>query len=947
MMRPRTVVPIGVALSVLALGVAAYFHPAEQAEVQAAAPVDADVRAAPPASAPAPDAPAASPVDAEAPAAAPVEPPARRHLLERIGDAAIAQIYADGFEALDLREKVLIWHLYNAAIAGRDIFYDQRYEHNLEMREVLEEILVHGAAVDPDALEAIHRYAKLFWINTGPYNNLTARKFVLDLDPAAFRAAAEAAAAAGARFPAADGETLDALLTRLEPLFFDETVDPILTNKTPADGGDILLSSANNLYDGVSMADLENFEERYPLNSRLVKRDGRLEEEVYRIDGGGRYAEQLEEVVRHLEAAIPFATEPMAAALEALVRWNRTGEPADRRAYDIAWVADRASPVDTINGFTEVYMDARGAKGAWEALVYYVNREKTEAIRTLAEHAQWFEDHMPWDPSYRKEGVRGITANAIEVVVEIGDSGPITPIGINLPNDQTVREEYGSKSISLSNVIEAYDLSQPPAYLAEFTWDEAEHARAEQWGSLAGDLTVNMHEVIGHASGQLAERLGGNAQPFLREQYSALEEARADLVALYFIADPKLAEIGIVDAADQADIVLAEYESYARNAILQLRRVREGDQLEQDHMRNRQMVVHWLIDNTEAVEVRRRDGRTYNVVTDAQAFRAGVGRLLAEVQRIKSEGDYDAARALFESYGIRFDPALRDEVVERVAEVDLPSYTGFVMPKLEPVTGPDGSITDVLISYPQDFTRQMLEYSGKRLPAGGADRTTDQAGAGPHLLVELFTADGDAALARYREQRAAPLLAAGGAAGASVFVLRQQQEPSTPLPAPFHAGIYPLESGAPAPAPPAPIDGVRIVGSATYGRIGVYGEPAPPGQARESAMLVFSHPTDLGHDAEYNAWYTDNHMIDVARSPHYRASTRYAPRHQLAGAPLTYLCLYEVEAPYSTELHEGLMHWLTETPDDFRQPQPRTPAGEEVLTLDLWGYFERLWSVTD
>ncbi len=944
MMRPRTVVPVGVALSVLALGVAAYFHPAEQAEVQAAAAVDPDARVAP---AVEPDAAAASAVDADAPAAAPVDPPARRHLLERIDDAAIAQIYADGFEALELREKVLIWHLYNAALAGRDIFYDQRYEHNLEMREVLEEILVHGEAVDADALEAIHRYTKLFWINTGPYNNLTARKFVLDLDPAAFRAAAGAAAAAGAQFPTADGETLDALLTRLDPLFFDETVDPILTNKTPADGGDILLSSANNLYDGVSMADLEGFEERYPLNSRLVKRDGRLEEEVYRIAGDGRYADDLREVVRHLEAAVPFATEPMAAALEALVQWYRSGEPADRRAYDIAWVADQASPVDTINGFTEVYMDARGAKGAWEALVYYVNREKTEAIRTLAEHAQWFEDHMPWDPGYRKEGVTGITANAIDVVVEIGDSGPITPIGINLPNDQTVREEYGSKSISLSNVVEAYDLSRPPAYLAEFTWDAAELARAERWGSLAGDLTVNMHEVIGHASGQLAERLGGNAQPFLREQYSALEEARADLVALYFIADPKLAEIGIVDAADQADIVLAEYESYARNAILQLRRVREGDQLEQDHMRNRQMVVHWLIDNTEAVEVRRRDGRTYHVVTDAQAFREGVGRLLSEVQRIKSEGDYDAARALFESYGIRFDPVLRDEVVGRVAGVDLPSYTGFVMPKLEPVTAADGSITDVLISYPQDFTQQMLEYAGKSLPAGSADPTADRAGAGPHLLVELFTADGEAALARYREQRAAPLLAAGGAAGASVFELRQQQEPPTPLRAPFYAGVYPLEGGAPVPAAPAPIDGIEVVGSAAYGRIGVYGEPAPPGQARESAMLVFSHPTDLGYDAEYNAWYTDNHMIDVARSPHFRASTRYAPQHQLAGAPLSYLCLYEVEAPYSSELHEGLMHWLRDTPDDFRQPQPRTPAGEDVLTLDLWGYFERLWSVTD
>ena len=636
-----------------------------------------------------------------------------QYLLERIDDAAIAQVYADGFAALDLREKTLIWHLYNAALAGRDIFYDQRYAHNLEMREVLEEILTHADGVDPGTLDAIHRYTKLFWINTGPFNNLTARKFVPETTPEAFAEAVHAAAAAGAAFPTHEGETLGAMISRIEPIVFDPDVDPILTNKSPRGGEDMLLSSANNLYAGVSMADLEEFDEQYPLNSRLVKRDGELVEEVYRIDGDGRYADELREVVRHLEAALPFATEPMAAALEALTTWYRTGEPEDREAYDIAWVADQDSSVDTINGFTEVYMDARGAKGSWEALVFYVNQERTETIRTLAEHAQWFEDRMPWDPQYRKEGVRGITANAIDVVIEIGDAGPVTPIGINLPNDQTVREQYGSKSVSLSNVIEAYDLSAPAAYRSEFTWDDAETARAEQWGSLAGDMTTNMHEVIGHASGQLSERLGGNAQPFLREQYSALEEARADLIALYFIADPKLVEIGIFDASDQPDIVLAEYEAYARNAILQLRRVREGDQLEQDHMRNRQMVVHWLIDNTDAIEVRQRDGKTYNVVTDAEAFRAGVAELLAEVQRIKSEGDYDAAKTLFETYGIRFDPALRDEVLERVARVNLPSYTGFVMPKLEAVTAADGTITDVLISYPQDFTEQMLEYSGK------------------------------------------------------------------------------------------------------------------------------------------------------------------------------------------------------------------------------------------
>ena len=642
-----------------------------------------------------------------------VELNGRQYLLEQIGDVAIAQIYADGFEALELGEKLLVWHLCNAALAGRDIYYDQRYAHNLEMREVLEEMITHADNINPSVRSEIHRYTKLFWINTGPYNNLTARKFVLGVEPETFRVAAHVAEADGAVFPMGNEETLDELFTRLEPMFFDETFDPIVTNKTPGDGMDILISSANNLYDGVSMIDLVNFNEQYPLNSRLIKIDGRLSEEVYRIEGEGRYADELREIVHHLEAAVPYATTPMARALEALVMWYRTGEAEDRRAYDIAWVADQVSSVDTINGFTEVYMDARGAKGSWEALVYYVNKNKTAAIQTIANNAQWFEDHMPWDPAYRKQGVRGITANAIDVVVEVGDSGPITPIGINLPNDQSVREEYGSKSISLSNVTEAYDRSRSEGYRVEFSWDAAEALRSDQWGSFAGELTTNMHEVIGHASGQISERLDGNPQKFLKEQYSALEEARADLVALYFIADPKLVEIGIVESDDHEEVIRAEYESYTRNAILQLRRIREGTQIEQDHMRNRQMIVHWLIDNSDAIDVRKRDGKTFYVMTDAEAFREGVGRLLSEVQRIKSEGDYGAARQLFEAYGIHFDPALRDEVVDRVAGVNVPSYTGFVMPKLELVSDSDGEITDVVISYPQNFTQQMLEYSGK------------------------------------------------------------------------------------------------------------------------------------------------------------------------------------------------------------------------------------------
>jgi dipeptidyl-peptidase-3 len=440
-----------------------------------------------------------------------------------------------------------------------------------------------------------------------------------------------------------------------------------------------------------------------------VKTNGKLVEEVYRVNG--RYGRQIAAIVQHLEAAIPFATEPMAQALRALIKFYQTGETADRVAYDIAWVNDKASPVDTINGFIEVYLDARGIKGGWEGLVFYVNTEKTAAIKRLASDAQWFEDHMPWDPKYRKQGVQGITANAIDVVIETGDSGPITPIGINLPNDQAVRETHGSKSVSLSNVNVAYDKSTLPALRSEFAWTPEEAERTAKWGAIAGDLTTNMHEVIGHASGKIAERLSGTLQNVLKEQFSALEEGRADLVALYFLPDPKLVEIGLIKKEEQADIVRAEYESYARTALLQLRRVRQGTQIEEDHMRNRQMVVRWLMANTKAIDVRSRDGKTYYVVTDVEAYRDGVGKLLAEVQRIKAEGDYPAAKSLFETHGVHFDAKLRDEVVARVDQLKLPSYTGFVMPRLDAVRNPAGEIIDVTIAYPQDLTRQMLDYS--------------------------------------------------------------------------------------------------------------------------------------------------------------------------------------------------------------------------------------------
>lgn len=635
----------------------------------------------------------------------------RPYLLEQIDEAAVVQLYADGFDKLTLKEKTLVWHLYQAAIAGRDIYYDQRHRHNLGIRALLEGVLTHADGVPAGTLAELTRYTKLFWLNTGPYNNLTARKFLLDLDRARVKEAMEIATRNGADFGLADGETIDDRVEKYARMFFDPDFEPMVTNKTPGEGQDILAASANNLYDGVTMADLEGFTEQHQLNSRLAMRDGALVEEVYKV--GGLYDAPIRRIVGHLRDALPFAPPALGKALAALIRFYETGARAEREAFDIAWVQNRDTAVDTMNGFIEVYMDARGMKGAWEGLVYYANHERTEKIRALATHAQRFEDHLPIDPRYRKPKVQGVSAMAIEVVVEIGDSGPITPIGVNLPNDQRIREEYGSKSVSLSNVLEAYEKSMPDSYRHEFAWDDAEVERAKRWGAFASELTTEIHEVLGHGSGRMAEHIQQTPQDLLKEQYSALEESRADLVALYFVADPYLAEIGLVPADEQQAVVQTEYEAYARNALVQLRRVRVGAQLEEDHMRNRQAIVHWLLAHTKAIDVRRRDGKTFFVLNDSDAFRSGVARLLAEVQRIKSQGDYHAARELFETYGVHFDPDLRDEVVARVDHLKLPSYTGFVMPKLEPVTNGSGAITDVKISYPCDLTAQMLEYSAR------------------------------------------------------------------------------------------------------------------------------------------------------------------------------------------------------------------------------------------
>ncbi|MGE3171292.1 MAG: peptidase M49 [Planctomycetota bacterium] len=641
---------------------------------------------------------------------------ARRYALGRVGTTAIVQLYADGFEQLSQRDRILAFHLAQAAIAGRDIFLDQRFRYALGLRHVLESLYLVEDRLPADVAAEVERYTQLFWVHSGIHDNLTTRKNLLALSRAQFDAACRTAQQAGHVLtgapiaPARDLDEVFAILT--DPHTFVS-----VTDKNPEDGGDPLAASCNNLYLGVASADLDGFTEQHGLNSRLQKRaDGTLEEAVYRIgDPGagiapGLYAEELAAVNAHLRAALPFAPAPTQAALRHLIRYHETGANEDWRAFNIAWVQDQDSPVDMILGFVEVYMDVRGIKGSWEAVVSFKDPEKTEAIAALAEEAQWFEDRMPWDPQFRKPDVVGISARAIAVVTETGDSGPITPIGINLPNEADIRQQYGSKSVNLSNVVEAYDRTSGSGSAREFSLTPAEAERAARYGASMDDLHTNLHEVVGHASGRVLPEIQNPAQR-LGLYYSTLEEGRADLVGLYWIADPKLREMGLVP---NDDAVLAKYEAYARNALLQLRRVPKGGKIEEDHMRNRQMIVHWLLRNDGGVSQQHIAGKTYYRVTSAEAFRAGCARLLAEVMRIKATGDFAAGKALVETYGTRVDPALHAQVMARIADLDLPSVTGFVQPELVAVRDAGGAITDVHVVHCQDLADQMLRWSGRR-----------------------------------------------------------------------------------------------------------------------------------------------------------------------------------------------------------------------------------------
>jgi dipeptidyl-peptidase-3 len=639
-------------------------------------------------------------------------------ILETVGEFAIAKLPADGFDALTPRERVLAFYLWRAAIAGRDIYYDQLGRFNLEIRDLLEEILTHPRGLAPELRDPLLRYLKLFWINNGNHNDRTRRKFVPEFTFEQLRNATHEARAGGATIRLAYGETVEQKLLRLRPAIFDAAFEPLVTCKTPPPGSDILACSSVNFYDGVTLADVETLAETHPLNSTVARRGGRVVEEIWRAGRGdvppGRYASELRTVIGFLAKAAERADEPQRSVLRRLADVFAGGDPADIRAHDLDWA--RIDPrVDTVNGFIETYKDPRSRKGAWQGLVFMVDQERTRLLTALAGAAQYFEDHAPWDDRFKRRGITVPVAAAVQALVAVGDSGPMPPAGINLPNDETITETHGSRSLLLANVIDASSRAIEDPLTAEFALPE-DRPLLLRHGVEAEMLMTAMHEVLGHAAGKMADDgPGSDPQSRLRETYAAIEEARAELVALYHISDPKLREIGAISSPDVAE---AACRDYLVHDLTLLRRVREGDVLEDDHMRATHLIVEWLRRNEGGVEMLRRDDRTYLRLADPAAMRRGAGRLLAEVQRIKSEGDLKSARALVEGYGTRIDVRLRDEIAGRADRAGRPSFVAFVMPDVIPVRDASGEVVDARLEPATDFALQMLRYSGK-LPFEG------------------------------------------------------------------------------------------------------------------------------------------------------------------------------------------------------------------------------------
>jgi dipeptidyl-peptidase-3 len=641
-------------------------------------------------------------------------------LVERVGDTGFIQLQADSFGALDARQKALAYWLTQAAIAIDPIIYDQLSAYGLRQKRVLEEIVGHHEGIPASSFSKIRSYALIFWANRGNHNETTGQKFVPDFSSADLQQAALKAQQNGAfRSAYADlpplrgADELKRELAALDKAFFDAATDPSITAKTPPAGQDILQASSNTFYQGVTLQDLKGFTEKYPLNSRIVKAaNGSLHEDVYRAgtpDGkvpAGLYATFLKRAVADLEKARTYADPAQAKVIAGLIRFYQTGDPTDWLRFGADWVRNDAT-VDFANGFIEVYRDARGAKGSSQSFVTITDKPVTDAMVKLAQNAAYFEQKAPWDPKYRKSSFQPPVVKAVQVLIETGDFHVIT-IGDNLPNENEIHEMYGTKNFLLLGSSHALSAAGAARTLNEFAAAKEEIARGASYGEESQDLLTAMHEVIGHGSGKLSERLVGGAGAYLKEYSSTLEEARADLMGLWNVWDPKLKDLGLVK--DQDAVARSMYDDAARVVLTQLRRIPKGDVINEDHQRDRALIANFIKDKTGAIEQFSRDGKTYIRVTDYAKMREGVGMLLKELMRIKAEGDYAAIKALVDKYGVHFDPAVRDQVVARFKALDLPTYWGGINPKLTATFDASGAVTAVRIEYPRDAVQQYLDY---------------------------------------------------------------------------------------------------------------------------------------------------------------------------------------------------------------------------------------------
>ena len=638
---------------------------------------------------------------------------------ETFADIQMLRYEVKGFDALTLDQKKLVYYLQEAALQGRDILFDQNGRHNLVIRKMLETVYTDFKGdKETEEWKNFVTYTKRVWFSSGIHHHYSADKFQPGFTPEFFREALVSVDAA--KLPLAEGQTLAELCDEVFPAIFDPTVMPKRVNQ--ADGEDLVLTSASNYYDGVTQAEAEAFYNNlkdpkdetpvmYGMNSRLVKENGKVVEKVWHTDG--LYGEALTKVVFWLEKALTVAENAeQKAVIEKLIKYYRSGSLEDFDDYCIAWVKDLDSQIDFVNGFTESYGDPLGMKASWESIVNFKDIEATKRTETISDNAQWFEDNSPVDNRFKKETVKGVTAKVITAAILAGDLYPSTAIGINLPNSNWIRSVHGSKSVTIGNLTEAYNLAAlGNGFNEEFVYSDEERRLIEEDDARTGDLHTDLHECLGHGSGKLLPGVDPDA---LKAHGSTIEETRADLFGLYYIGDPKMVELGLLP---NAEAYKAEYYGQMMNGLMtQLVRIEPGATVEEAHMRNRQLIARWAYEHGKAdnvIELVKRDGKTFVKINDYEKLRGLFGELLAEVQRIKSEGDYEAGRQLVEQYAVQVDQELHREVLDRYAALNLAPYKGFINPVYTAVTDADGNITDVTISYDESYDAQMLRYSNE------------------------------------------------------------------------------------------------------------------------------------------------------------------------------------------------------------------------------------------